>query len=465
MKALRQAMAALLAAREQLSFPGIPGSDPDAEQDAAVKALERLLQRKGAQLHKQMMAVSKDGGKPPPIRASMLTSGGWNTKPTALQQALQDAKLPEHEVVKIASRFTSVEPAPPGKSSFDFRDGDKRENGKRVLAAYQPEVPTQSLKIDERGEDPTTGKPVPSVLKAILAAMRVKTLSEALDRIADGDGDADQSFGLPENIGFFPAGEADDDHPDRVGSEPDKYINKAILYATPPLFLHLLDEDAMLRALKPLVAEAQDRGTKLKEQIEALFKKLRIKPEFSGEDVRFSTTSVPKVEALGVPVQSWRNGGRAKLTDLATYFEKNPQGSTMATKPKSSRKTNASIDAALTKVTKLLGGSAVSASVLDKVLEKLGLKNVGLNADWSVSAFQLTPGKANMTPGIKYLLDNEDGTWSVVRRFYAEDYEGASEEEKRKIDNDGNDLIIVDEDFSSFEDALMWLDDNRMIKV
>ena len=98
----------------------------------------------------------------------------------------------------------------------------------------------------------------------------------------------------------------------------------------------------MLKALKPLVAEAQDRGTKLKEQIELLFKKLRIKPDFKRDVVMFSTASVPKVQALGVPVESWRNGGRAKLTDLAAYFAKNPIEAPAA-KPK--RKTKAALDA------------------------------------------------------------------------------------------------------------------------
>jgi len=48
-------------------------------------------------------------------------------------------------------------------------------------------------------------------------------------------------------------------------------------------------------------------------------------------------------------------------------------------------------------------------------------QHVGLNADWSVTAWFLGPGKANRTSGAYYLTDNEDGTWSIVQRYYEDD--------------------------------------------
>ena len=46
-------------------------------------------------------------------------------------------------------------------------------------------------------------------------------------------------------------------------------------------------------------------------------------------------------------------------------------------------------------------------------------KPCGLNADWSVRAWHLGPGKVpNMTDGDVYILDDEQGGFSVVRRWY-----------------------------------------------
>lgn len=44
-------------------------------------------------------------------------------------------------------------------------------------------------------------------------------------------------------------------------------------------------------------------------------------------------------------------------------------------------------------------------------------QHVGLNADWSVTAWFLGPGRPNLTDGAYYFLDSEDGTWNVVRRW------------------------------------------------
>ena len=46
----------------------------------------------------------------------------------------------------------------------------------------------------------------------------------------------------------------------------------------------------------------------------------------------------------------------------------------------------------------------------------------GLNGDWSVSAWHIDiAGTANRTDGGCYLLDDENGCFSIVRRWYVED--------------------------------------------
>ena len=42
----------------------------------------------------------------------------------------------------------------------------------------------------------------------------------------------------------------------------------------------------------------------------------------------------------------------------------------------------------------------------------------GLNADWSVSAWFIGSGPANKASGSRYILDNEDGSYSLVERWY-----------------------------------------------
>lgn len=52
----------------------------------------------------------------------------------------------------------------------------------------------------------------------------------------------------------------------------------------------------------------------------------------------------------------------------------------------------------------------------DREAPKAFGKNVGLNADWMTSAYMLSPGKPNQTDGAFYLTDNEDGTYSIMKR-------------------------------------------------
>jgi len=51
--------------------------------------------------------------------------------------------------------------------------------------------------------------------------------------------------------------------------------------------------------------------------------------------------------------------------------------------------------------------------VVERLLAARGIHNIGLNADWSVSAYRL----GDKDGFAHYLTDNEDGTWSVSRRF------------------------------------------------
>lgn len=41
------------------------------------------------------------------------------------------------------------------------------------------------------------------------------------------------------------------------------------------------------------------------------------------------------------------------------------------------------------------------------------MKDVGLNADWCVSAYRISPGRPNRDPGF-YVTDDENGEFSVV---------------------------------------------------
>jgi hypothetical protein len=87
-----------------------------------------------------------------------------------------------------------------------------------------------------------------------------------------------------------------------------------------------------------------------------------------------------------------------------------------------------------------------------------GMGMVGLNADWISSAYFLGPGIPNRTPGAAYLLDNEDGEWEIVRRWYADDdYAGLPAQYREYAD--GNDAIVrVSPIFDTVEDAFAWID-------
>lgn len=67
---------------------------------------------------------------------------------------------------------------------------------------------------------------------------------------------------------------------------------------------------------------------------------------------------------------------------------------------------------------------------LDKIVKEsaarlhLTVQPCGLNADWSVTAYMLSPGTPNTTQGAYYLIEDEDDdrqTWSLVRRWYEVD--------------------------------------------
>jgi len=46
----------------------------------------------------------------------------------------------------------------------------------------------------------------------------------------------------------------------------------------------------------------------------------------------------------------------------------------------------------------------------------------GLNADWCVTSYHLGPsGEPNKNSGDMYLVDNEDGTWSIMQVVYPTD--------------------------------------------
>ena len=57
----------------------------------------------------------------------------------------------------------------------------------------------------------------------------------------------------------------------------------------------------------------------------------------------------------------------------------------------------------------------------DLVTMPATLTRCGLNADWSVDAWLIGAGTPNRTDGACYLTDNENGTWSIVRRYYRDD--------------------------------------------
>ena len=69
------------------------------------------------------------------------------------------------------------------------------------------------------------------------------------------------------------------------------------------------------------------------------------------------------------------------------------------------------------------------------------MRNVGLNADWSCTAYHFGPSATpNRTDGDVYVLDNEDDdrTYSVVRRWYRDD-------DNDRIEQVGPDYATLDE--------------------
>ena len=92
-----------------------------------------------------------------------------------------------------------------------------------------------------------------------------------------------------------------------------------------------------------------------------------------------------------------------------------------------------------------------------------GMAQVGLNADWNSAAYFLGPGTPNRTPGAAYLLDNEDGEWEIVRRWYADDNYAGLPEELYRTYADGNDAIVrVSPLFGTVAEAFAWLDARSM---
>lgn len=70
----------------------------------------------------------------------------------------------------------------------------------------------------------------------------------------------------------------------------------------------------------------------------------------------------------------------------------------------------------------------------------------GLNADWCVSAFCLSDAAPNITQGAYYIIDQEDDTWSLVRRFHDPDDEAEPnphDDEAYDDSEDGNPDIRV----------------------
>jgi|2_EtaG_2_1085320.scaffolds.fasta_scaffold16235_2 hypothetical protein len=109
--------------------------------------------------------------------------------------------------------------------------------------------------------------------------------------------------------------------------------------------------------------------------------------------------------------------------------------------------------------------------VSDLVTAPDTLTPCGLNADWSVSAWRinvpLVSGPAPMCDGGTYLLDNEDGTFSIVRRWlneadYIHEYEVEGmvpHPDRYQVADHGaeynvNDTILTIATFATFADAI-----------
>lgn len=82
---------------------------------------------------------------------------------------------------------------------------------------------------------------------------------------------------------------------------------------------------------------------------------------------------------------------------------------------------------------------------LENELLEMGYGNCGNNGDWSVDAWCLSNGIPNRHNAGIYLLDSENGTYSVVQRFYD------------KCDRDGNDTIELLIEFDSIHTVFVWM--------
>lgn len=91
----------------------------------------------------------------------------------------------------------------------------------------------------------------------------------------------------------------------------------------------------------------------------------------------------------------------------------------------------------------------------EELRELLGA-HVGLNADWSVTAYHLGGGIANRTPGAYYVLESEDedvddGRWEVVRRWYLGDGTAQARAQAMGQEFHGHDVIEPVVAFTDFD--------------
>ena len=93
----------------------------------------------------------------------------------------------------------------------------------------------------------------------------------------------------------------------------------------------------------------------------------------------------------------------------------------------------------------------------------------GLNADWCVSAFCLSDAIPNITQGAYYIIDEEDDTWSLVRRFHDPDEEAEPnphDDEVYDKSNDGNaDIrVLLTVDLADFLDDTGSINNDRQAR-
>lgn len=93
--------------------------------------------------------------------------------------------------------------------------------------------------------------------------------------------------------------------------------------------------------------------------------------------------------------------------------------------------------------------------IIDKAIvaymRSQGYPSAGLNADWSVTAFHLGPsGVPNTNDGDFYLVENDDGSWEIVQRFYMDEDKG-----------EDNDRIESVELYDTFDKAAVGIENWR----